>query len=240
MSKIRLQKFIAEAGVASRRKAEGLIVAGDVTVNGQQITELGAKVDPENDHVKVNGKLLHTTAKQLLMMNKPTGLICSKSDPKGRPTVYSILSKKYQKFNSIGRLDFNTSGLLLFTNDGDFANQMMHPRYQLKRTYRTKVKGHISDAVLAKIRTGVSLEDGRVQGSAKIIKNFSSNTLVELVLQEGRNRIVRRLFQKLGHPVVALERVRFGEISLGKIALGKIHVFSERDFAKLKKKMLSD
>ena len=115
----------------------------------------------------------------------------------------------------------------------------MHPRYQLKRTYRAKVKGHVSDASLVKIRTGVSLEDGRVQGAARIVKNLSSNTLVELVLQEGRNRIVRRLFKNLGHPVVTLERLKFGEISLGKLALGKIHVFSEREFARLKKQLFS-
>lgn len=231
---IRLQKYISSAGIASRRKAERLIEQGRVKVNGETIVEMGYKVDPDSDTVSVNNKEIKPAHKGIIMLHKPSGYITSKHDPEGRKTVYQFITKKYASFASVGRLDYNTSGLLLFTNDGRLSESLTHPKFEVVRTYRTEVEGSVSETSLAKLAKGIMLEDGPVKAQATIIENRGKNTLVEIKLREGRNRIVRRMMKKIHHPVISLQRVAFGPFSLGKLKKGQILKFTEKDYYKFR------
>ena len=230
-SSIRLQKFISDCGITSRRKAEDLIVQGKVRVNDKIIQELGYKVNPKEDKVYVNKKLIKPEHPGILILHKPVFYITSKHDPEGRRTVYDLIGKKYSSYSSIGRLDFNTSGLLVFSNDGLLVNRLMHPRYNWERVYRAKVKGSVSDTKLQRLsKKGINLEDGLVKAKAIILGSSGKDTLVELSLTEGRNRVVRRIMSKLGHPVLTLKRIAFGPFKLGKIKKGCCQVLSQKEY----------
>ena len=233
-AKIRLQKYISLAGIASRRKAEHLIETGKVKLNGEVVTEQGVKVDPNIDKISINNKEIRLLHKGLIMMNKPTGYITTSFDPEGRKTVYDLLTKKYASYSPIGRLDYNTSGLLLFTNDGDLIEIMTHPKYGVTRTYLAEVSGGISEKALDKFRKGIMLYDGPVKGQATIRQAFPEKTIIEIKLKEGRNRIVRRVMEKLGHPVIKLKRIAFGPFTLGKLKEGEVIRFSEKEYQKFK------
>lgn len=231
---IRLQKFIADAGITSRRKAEQLILDGHVKVNGKVVLELGTKIDPENDSVKVKNKVIKKEHPGILLMHKPVGFITSKKDPQGRKTVYNLIGKKYQSYITVGRLDYNTSGLLIFTNDGELANLLMHPRNEFIRIYRATVRGSVSEEKLQKLEKGVKLEDGIARGKARILKNLPGKTLLEIELKEGKNRIVRRVMKKLGHPVLSLERIAFGSFKLGKLKKGEVLRLTDKQYYQVK------
>src|SRR5689334_11118857 len=211
-----MQKLIATAGIASRRHAEELIVAGRVTVNGAVIKELGTKADPERDHIKVNGKLInpHLKArdKVYVLLNKPRGYLSSVSDPEGRPLVTELLPRSLGRLHPVGRLDFNTEGLLLLTNDGDFTNFITAAKNRVEKVYEVKVKGVPPEAAIQRLRRGVKLEDGTRTAPAKITRlhETATNAWFEVLLHQGRNQQVRRMFELIGHSVLKLRRVRIG------------------------------
>jgi pseudouridine synthase len=214
----RLQKIIATAGIASRRHAEQLITAGEVTVNGKVITELGTKADPEVDHIKVRGKLinpvLQRVEKTYVLLNKPRGYLSSVSDPEGRPTVVELLPPSLGRLYPVGRLDFNTEGLLLLTNDGDFTNFITSARNKVEKVYEAKVKGIPDEKSIERLRRGVTLEDGVRTAPAKIrgTGETENNSWFEIVLHEGKNQQIRRMFDVIGHSVIKLRRSRIGRL----------------------------
>src|SRR4029079_6744315 len=212
----RLQKLISAAGVASRRHAEELIVAGRVTVNGAVIKELGSKADPERDHIKVNGKLINPQLKArdkvYVLLNKPRGYLSSVSDPEGRPLVTELLPPNLGRLYPVGRLDFNTEGLLLLTNDGDFTNYVTAARNRVEKVYEVKIKGVPPDGAIERWRKGVVLEDGTRTAPAKItlLSETKTNAWYEVSLHQGRNQQVRKMFELIGHSVLKLRRTRIG------------------------------
>ena len=228
---VRLQKVIADAGVASRRKAEELITAGRVTVNGQVVRELGTRVDPERDHVKVDGRHLKPPQPQsFIMLNKPKGVLSTLSDPAGRPTIQHLLHGVSLRMFPVGRLDYDTEGLLLLTNDGNIAQALLHPRYHVPKTYRAKLKGVLTDDDIQQLERGVQLEDG-VTAPAVLKKGgkAEANSWIEITIYEGRKHQVKRMFEAVGHPVLRLERIRFGPLSLGGLPPGQFRFLTDRE-----------
>jgi 23S rRNA pseudouridine2605 synthase len=215
----RLQKLIAQAGIASRRHAEELITAGQVTVNGKVVTELGTKADPSSDHIKVRGKLINPVLagreKVYILLNKPKGYLSSVSDPEDRPLVTDLLPPSLGKLHPVGRLDFNTEGLLLLTNDGEFTNFITAARNQVAKVYEVKVKGIPPVAAIERLRRGVVLEDGTRTAPSEIarVRETVSNAWFEVLLHEGRNQQIRRMFDLIGYSVVKLRRVRIGSLA---------------------------
>lgn len=230
MPLIRLQKYISECGYCSRRKAEELIQAGRVKVNNQKITVLGTKIDSEEDEVAVNGQILRPKDKYLLAFHKPIACITSKSDPDGRKTVYDYLPAECRQLITIGRLDYNTTGLLLLTNDGDFCQALSHPSADIARVYQVTVRGVLSRDVLNQLNRQVVLEDGPVKPLCEILSKKQQETELKLTLTEGRNRIVRRLMQHFNHPVKSLSRISFGPFHLGNLAYKKFYRFKPEQF----------
>ena len=237
----RLQKLIATAGIASRRHAEELIVAGRVTVNGAVVKELGSKADPQRDHIKVNGKLinpqLQAREKVYVLLNKPRGYLSSVSDPDGRPLVTELLPPSLGRLYPVGRLDFNTEGLLLLTNDGDFTNYVTAARNRVEKVYEVKVKGVPSDAAIERLRRGVTLEDRTRTAPAKIKKlgETQTNAWYEVLLHQGRNQQVRRMFELIGHSVLKLRRVRIGFLMDEHLKPGAWRLLSPAEAARLMK-----
>src|ERR671916_396889 len=215
----RLQKLIAAAGVASRRQAEELIRAGEVSVNGQVVTELGTKADPERDHIKVRGRLINAQLaagreKVYVLLNKPRGYLTSLSDPEGRPLVSEFVPATLGRLHPVGRLDFNTEGLLILTNDGELTNYVTAARNKVPKVYEAKVKGIPPEDAVERLRRGVVLEDGVKTAPAEITRTgeTESNAWFEIILHEGRNQQIRRMFDAIGHSVVKLRRVRIGRV----------------------------
>lgn len=216
----RLQKIIAAAGIASRRKAEELIASGHVQVNGTVITELGTKADPDTDHIRVNGKLLQGELRHVyLLLNKPKGYVTTVSDPEKRPTVMDLIRGVKGRVYPVGRLDYASEGLLLLTNDGELANRLMKAASHVPKTYVVKVAGMPTEDAIARLRSGVSIatDDGkRVRtgpASVRIVKE-AANPWYEVTLIEGRNRQIRRMFEAVGHHVEKIKRVRYGPLTL--------------------------
>jgi 23S rRNA pseudouridine2605 synthase len=216
----RLQKIIAAAGIASRRKAEQLISGGLVSVNGQVVTELGSKADPEHDHIRVNGKLLRGSERHVyLLMNKPKGYVTTLSDPEKRPTVMHLLRGAGARVYPIGRLDYASEGLLLLTNDGDLANRLMKAASHVPKTYLVKVAGVPDPNGLAKLRAGINIRGGKGRrvktAPAKITPiREANNPWYEVTLMEGKNRQIRKMFEEIGHHVEKIKRVRYGPLEL--------------------------
>jgi len=220
MPEERLQKIIAAAGITSRRKAEQLISSGQVSVNGQLVTELGTKADPERDHIRVGGKLLRGAEHHVyLLLNKPNGFVTTASDPEGRPTIMDLLRDFKTSVYPVGRLDYASEGLLLLTNDGELANALTRAASHVPKTYMVKVSGQPSAEGLAKLRSGVVLrEPGKPRvktAPAKIhLTRDAPNPWYEVTLIEGRNRQIRRMFEEIGHHVEKIKRVRYGPLEL--------------------------
>lgn len=220
----RLQKLIAQAGIASRRAAEELIKAGDVSVNGKVVTELGTKADPEKDHIKVRGKLINEKLKHqqhvYILLNKPKGVLSSVSDPEGR-TLVTDLVKGAGKLHPVGRLDFNTEGLIILTNDGKFTNKVTASR-TIPKVYQVKTKGIPTDVAIRKLARGIRLEDGFKTAPAEIktLKPTDKNGWYEVTLYEGHNQQIRKMFDSVGHSVVKLKRIRIGRISDAGLKVG--------------------
>lgn len=235
----RLQKIIAAAGVASRRKAEELITSGRVAVNGHTVTELGTKADAERDHIRVNGKLLHGPERRIyLLLNKPKGYVTTVSDPEGRPTVMNLLSGVKGRVYPIGRLDYASEGLLLLTNDGTLAQKLMKAASHVSKTYLVKISGRPEESDLAKLRAGVSIATGDGQrrvrtapAKIQIIKD-APNPWYEVTIIEGRNRQIRRMFEQVGHHVEKIKRVRYGSLELD-VPPGRYRQLKPPEIAKL-------
>lgn len=223
MAEVRLQKFLARAGVASRRASEALISSGKVSVNGIVVSELGVKVDPENDVVTLDGEVVSLPLeKVVLMLNKPAGYLSAMSDDHGGRCVSELVpTGEFAGLFPVGRLDKETTGLLLFTNDGELGNALIHPRHHVGKTYLAWVEGKVDARTLEKLREGVMLEDGLTSpAQAHILEHATKKTLVELTIYEGRNRQIRRMASAVGHPVLELERISLGPLSLGSLEVG--------------------
>lgn len=222
MATVRLQKILADAGIASRRASEKLILDGEVSVNGKVVRELGTKVDPMHDHVQVDGRPVKPRRKLYVAINKPPGFICSKADPEHRKTVGSLLPKEWSNLQSVGRLDFNSEGLIFFTNDGDFALRLTHPRYGIRKKYLVTLKGEVAPEHVREMQKGIYSEGDVLRAEhGRILKSNNSHSLVELILAEGKNREVRRMFESLGFEVERLQRVQIGKVKLGQLPKGK-------------------
>jgi len=231
---VRLQKFLADAGVASRRAAEQFILAGRVGVNGEKILKLGTKVDPVHDQVTVDGKPVRERNKVYIALNKPIGCVCSHDDELGRPTVYDLLPKEWQIVNSVGRLDFNTEGLIFLTNDGQFALRLTHPRYGVRKKYLATAEGEVKAEMLRRFTQGIFDAGERLKAlSAKIVSGGRLRSVVELELGEGKNREVRRLFGSQGLTLKKLQRTQIGKIKLGELKPGRWRALTETEIKTL-------
>jgi pseudouridine synthase len=233
----RLQKVLAHAGVASRRASERLIVDGRVTVNGRVVTELGTRVDPEHDAIKVDGKRLQAPprAHSYLLVHKPRGYVTTLSDPQGRPTVRELVKGVRRRVYPVGRLDLDSEGLLLLTDDGDLARDLMDPRSRVPRTYHVKVQGAPEAAVLTRLRRGVVLDGRRTRPARVKSIRPGKNPWLEITIVEGRNRQIRRMCEAVGHRVVKLRRVRLGPLELGRMAPGDSRPLSSRELRELRR-----
>jgi 23S rRNA pseudouridine2605 synthase len=237
---IRLQKLLAQSGVASRRKCEELMLEGHVEVDGEVVTRLGTKVDPHTAVVRVDGKRLPPISPHVyLVLNKPRGVVSTMSDPEGRRNLGDLVAERPERLFHVGRLDTDTSGLLILTNDGDFAQRLAHPSYEVDKTYVAEVEGELHKGVIKQLLAGVTLDDGPVTvTSARIVsgshgRNAHDRTIVELVIHEGRNRIVRRLLEHVGHPVTRLTRTQIGPVQLGRLQLGEMRELSLDELGEL-------
>jgi len=234
---IRLQKYLSQAGIASRRASEALILEGRVKVNGVIIKELGTKVNPQSDIIEVDGKVCNIKDDFVyIILNKPKGVITSVKDPFGRPTVLDLLKGVNKKVFPVGRLDKDTEGLLLLTNDGDLAYRITHPKYKVEKTYVAHVKGDINPKDIKVLQNGIMLEDGLTSpAKVKIIKKFGTSTIIELKIHEGRKRQIRRMCETIGHPVISLKRTREGILSLKGLKVGEWRYLNNREINYLKK-----
>jgi 23S rRNA pseudouridine2605 synthase len=223
----RLQKLIAAAGIASRRHAEEMILAGEVTVNGEVVRELGTKADPARDHIKVRGRLINPLLagreKVYVLLNKPRGCLSSVADPEGRPLVTELVPASLGRLHPVGRLDFNTEGLLILTNDGELTNFITAARNGVAKVYEVKVKGVPTEQAIERLRRGITLEGGERTAPAKITKTdeTATNAWFEVVLHEGRNQQIRRMFDAVGHSVLKLRRVQIGSLRDEYLPVGK-------------------
>ncbi|NYE20711.1 pseudouridine synthase [Microbacterium immunditiarum] len=225
---VRLQKALANAGVASRRVAEQLIVEGRVRVNGEVVTELGTRIDPDADLIDVDGTAVQLDqSKRYVMLNKPTGVVSSMRDDRGRPDLRRFTKEWPERLYNVGRLDADTSGLLVLTNDGELAHVLAHPSFGVTKVYIAKVEGRVTPQTIARLTKGIELEDGPIAADKARLLDASggagrgASSLVELTLHSGRNRIVRRMMAEVGHPVLALVRRQFGPLHLGTLPVGR-------------------
>jgi 23S rRNA pseudouridine2605 synthase len=232
-SGIRLQKVMAEAGVGSRRACEQLIVEGRVEVNGRIVRELGTRVEPTSDVVRVDGgRLVTAPALVHLAVNKPRGMLSTMSDERGRPCIGDLVADRATRLFHVGRLDADTEGLLLLTNDGELAHRLMHPSYAVAKTYLAEVAGPLSRDVGRALRAGVELDDGVARAdSVRVVGSAGSRVLVELVVHEGRKHVVRRMFSAVGHPVQRLVRTHVGPVALGDLRPGKVRRLTSAELA---------
>lgn len=233
----RLQKVLAQAGVGSRRKCEELIEAGSVTVNGQVVDELGVRINPDECVIEVLGKRVSVDASLItVVLNKPKGVVSTMSDPEGRPALDKYVTGFSERLFHVGRLDADTTGVLLLTNDGELANKLAHPTHGVSKVYVAKVQGHVTKALVTQFRQGIELDDGPTRAvECRIIDASDDASLVEVEMHEGRNRIVRRMFDAAGHPVIDLVRTRFGSVSLGALQPGEMRTLTNAEIGELQK-----
>jgi pseudouridine synthase len=238
----RLQKILSAAGVASRRAAERFIVEGRVSVNGSVVRELGSRANPETDDIRVDGRRIAAPRRIYLLLNKPRGFVTTRFDPQRRPTVLDLVPEPHEYVYPVGRLDFDSEGLLLLTNDGELAARLMHPRHEIDRVYETRVQGVPDDAALRRLARGVVI-DGRRTAPAQVRLRSGRHTssrqdqaaaTIEITLHEGRSRQVRKMCLAIGHPVLRLRRVRIGPIADASLATGACRRLTKREIALLK------
>jgi pseudouridine synthase len=234
---MRLQRYLAASGVASRRRSEELIVAGLVKVNGKVVREMGTTVD-DGDVVEFNGKIVAPALEPAyIVMNKPLGVVTTMRDPEGRRTIADVLARagSTRRVVPVGRLDYDTSGVLLLTDDGALAHVLTHPKFGVEKTYRATLRGRLTPAQVAIMQQGVRLEDGPAEpAQLRVVAARRDSSSVDLTIHEGRNRQVRRMFEELGHPVLGLMRMRFGPIGLGELAPGEIRDVTSRELSALR------
>lgn len=232
---IRLQKLLAASGVASRRKCEELMLAGEVEVDGEIVTRLGAKVDPARAVIRVSGKRLPPVSPHAyLVLNKPRGVVSTMADPQGRRCLADLVADRPERLFHVGRLDTDTEGLILLTNDGDFAQRLAHPSYEVEKTYVAQVRGKPSRSTIRALLKGVEIEGRAVEvRAAKLITATAERGIVELVIHEGRNRIVRKLLEAVGHPVTALTRTAIGPVGIEGLGTGQMRELSAAEVGSL-------
>jgi len=231
----RLQKILSRAGLASRREAESLIAAGRVTVNGTVVTELGSKADPGGDRITLDGKPVRLKAERLyILLYKPAGYVTTLRDPEGRPVVTSLLRGVRERVYPVGRLDYNTEGLLLLTNDGGWANGLAHPRHEVEKEYLVKVRGGVTGEQLRRLAEGVELDDGRTAPArVRLDRETGKNSHLAITIHEGRYRQVRRMCEAVGLTVSALKRVRYGFLGLGDLKPGEFRFLTPEEAQRL-------
>ncbi len=232
---VRLQKLLAQSGVASRRKCEELMLDGEVEVDGEVVTRLGTKVDPRSAVIRVSGKRLPPVSPNVyLVLNKPRGVVSTMSDPQGRRTLGDLIADRPERLFHVGRLDTDTEGLILLTNDGDFAQRVAHPSYELEKVYVAEVDGVVDRATVRRLLGGVELDDGPVEvHGCKLVSTAQDRSIVELVIHEGRNRIVRRLLDEVGHPVRRLTRTAIGPVLLRGLKVGALRELTRDELGTL-------
>ena len=235
---VRLQKVLAQAGIASRRACEVLISEGRVEVNSEVVLEQGRRVDPERDVIRVDGARIPPPRRhRYLALNKPRGVVATMDDPEGRRTIADLLDTRQlrnERLFHVGRLDTDSEGLLIMTNDGDLAQRLAHPSYEVPKTYIAEVAGAVSEQTLKRLRRGITLEDGPVRPtSVKIVSSVGDKTLLKITLQEGRNRIVRRTMEAVGHPVRRLSRIGIGPVRLGNLKVGEYRELTREELGGL-------
>lgn len=233
--KVRLQKYLASCGVASRRKAEEYIGNGRVSVNGLTVTSMGEKINPKTDKVQFDGKeVLPPEDFIYLLLNKPAGYVTTLSDPQGRPIVSSLVKDIGHRLFPVGRLDLDTEGALILTNDGNLAQKIQHPSHKTNKTYQALVQGHPGQTKLRQLEEGVVIDDKMTApAKLKVLKHFQRQTLVEITLYEGRKRQVKKMFELIGNPVIQLKRIAYGKLHLGKLPSGKYRMLNPRDLNKI-------
>ncbi len=231
---VRLQKVLAAAGIASRRAAEQLIDERRVEVNGQVVVEQGRRVDPERDTIRVDGSHIPPPRRHLyLVLNKPLGVVCTMEDPEGRPTLTDLVPHRERLFH-VGRLDTDTEGLIVLTNHGEFAHRLAHPSYEVSKTYLAEVEGVMENHALKRLEKGVTLDDGPVRpDKIRLVQRGADRTLLEVTLHEGRNRVVRRMMDAVGHPVRRLSRTAIGPIRLGRLKVGQSRELTREELGAL-------
>ncbi|OZG59971.1 RNA pseudouridine synthase [Bifidobacterium lemurum] len=237
---IRLQKLLAQAGFGSRRKCEEMITDGRVEVDGELVTELGSRVDPSKQQIRVDGSRVRINTNHVtLALNKPRRVLSAMDDPKGRFTLRDIVGDKYDRIFHMGRLDYESEGLLLMTNDGELSQHVMHPKYEVEKTYIATLEGKISGTVCRRlVTTGVQLDDGWIKlDRCSILDSNRDSTIVKVVLHSGKNRIVRRIFGSIGYPVKRLVRTQIGPIKLGDLKPGSYRVLSQTEIRSLSKEV---
>ncbi len=230
----RLQKILAKAGIASRRSAEQLIRDGRIRVNGQVVMEMGCKADPAHDQITCDGKPMAFEEKMYVLLNKPAGYVTTLSDPQGRPVVTDLLTEIPLRLFPVGRLDLDTEGALLMTNDGELGNSILHPRFEVKKTYEALVVGSPSPDKLNRLEQGIELDGFRTRPAGiRVLKRHKDQTLIEIIIHEGKKRQVRKMFQALNHRVLHLKRTAYGQLKLGTLPLGKHRVLTTNDLKKI-------
>jgi len=235
MGEQRLQKILASAGVASRRKCEELILSGVVRVNGQVADKLPAFADVEQDRITVSGRRIRPGRKVYYLLNKPKGVICTSSDPRGRKKAIDLIPGR-ERLVTVGRLDVDSTGLLILTNDTELANRLTHPRYQVPKTYIAKVKGRIEADAVEKLRKGVRLaEGGTGRAAVRVLKRGSRESVIEMTIRRGLNRQVRRMLAKVGFPVKSLKRTRIGRLGVRGLGAGRFRLLTSAELAYLKR-----
>ena len=233
---VRLQKVLAAAGVASRRASEDLIARGRVEVNGEVVREQGIRVDPIRDIIRVDGSRIPPARSHVyVVLNKPRGVVSTMDDPQGRPTLQDFVRRpRGDRLFHVGRLDADTEGLIILTNDGEFAQRMMHPSYEVPKTYLAEVAGQVENATLRRLAAGITLDDGPVRpDKVKLLQRTGDHSLVSITLHEGRNRIVRRMFETVGHPVRRLCRTAIGPVRLDQLRSGQVRDLSRAELGSL-------
>ena len=231
---VRLQKYLADAGVASRRAGEQMMVAGRVAVSGRTVQELGARIEPGHDQVTLDGIPVRARRKIYLALNKPPGLVCSRQDEFDRPRIYDLLPKEWGHLHSVGRLDYNSEGLIFLTNDGEFSLRLTHPRYGVRKKYLATVEGKVEAEMLRRFTQGVSFEGERFKAEhARLVSASQAQSVVELELAEGKYREVRRLFESQGRTVKRLQRIQIGKIKLGELRPGKWRTLTDVEIKSL-------
>jgi len=231
---LRLQKFLAEAGLASRRASEQIILAGRVSVNGHTVNQLGTKIDPLHDKVTVDGKPLRIRRKIYVALNKPPGIVCSRKDEFDRPSIYDLLPNEWKHLHSVGRLDYKSEGLIFLTNDGEFSLRLTHPRYGVRKKYVATIEGRLEPEVLRKFTQGVSYMGERLKAEkTRLVSASHSRSIVELELAEGKYHEVRRLFESQARTVQRLQRIQIGKIKLAELPVGKWRTLTEPEIKSL-------
>jgi 23S rRNA pseudouridine2605 synthase len=232
---VRLQKVLAQAGVASRRRCEQLIAEGRVEVDGEVVTQLGARVDPASAVIRVDGERVPVAALHVyLVANKPRGVVSSMSDDEGRPDLRTLLEDRPERLFHVGRLDTDTDGLIILTNHGEFAHRLAHPSFEMAKTYVAQVEGVLGSRARRELVAGVNLSDGPVAvDQVRTISSHAGRSLVELVIHEGRNRIIRRLLAEVGHPVIRLSRTAIGPVRLASLRTGQVRELTSAELGSL-------